>query len=152
MRGRLSGLMVTVAAAAVCVGVSVVGISVSITRASAQAPAASAAASAQALKTPWGEPDLQGIWTDETDTPFQRSPKFANQEFFTEAQRAEFDRIRSDMRGRDTRGARGSERDVSGAYNNVWGALKRTSQRTSMVVDPPDGRIPAMTPDAQKIT
>jgi hypothetical protein len=120
--------------------------------ASAQAPATSGTASPSALKTPWGDPDLQGIWTDETDTPFQRSPKFANQEFFTEAQRAEFDRIRSDMRGRDTRGARGSERDVSGAYNNVWGALKRTGQRTSMVVDPPDGRIPAMTPDAQKST
>ena len=36
------------------------------------------------LKTPWGEPDLQGIWTDETDTPLQRSPKFANQEFKNE--------------------------------------------------------------------
>jgi hypothetical protein len=51
-----------------------------------------AEAQAQALKTPWGEPDLQGIWTDETDTPLQRSPKYASQEFFTEAQRAELDR------------------------------------------------------------
>ena len=56
--------------------------------AAAQAPAASAAAPAPALTTPWGEPDLQGIWTDETDTPLQRPPKYANQEFFTEAQRA----------------------------------------------------------------
>ena len=117
----------------------------------AQASPTSATASPPALKTPWGEPDLQGIWTDETDTPFQRSPKFANQEFFTEAQRAEFDRMRSDLRGRDNRGARGSERDVSGAYNTVWGALKRTGTRTSMIVDPPDGRIPAMTPEAQKV-
>jgi hypothetical protein len=127
------------------------GASLPVTIASAQAPATSGTAAPAALKTPWGDPDLQGIWTDETDTPFQRSPKFANQEFFTDAQRAEFDRIRSDLRGRDNRGARGSERDVSGAYNNVWGALKRTSARTSMVVDPPDGRIPAMTPEAQKI-
>jgi hypothetical protein len=128
------------------------GVALPVTTASAQAPATSGAAAQSSVKTPWGDPDLQGIWTDETDTPFQRSPKFANQEFFTEAQRAEFDRIRSDMRGRDNRGARGSERDVSGAYNNVWGALKRTSQRTSMIVDPPDGRIPAMTPEAQKAT
>ena len=54
---------------------------------SAKASAA-ASTSAAALKTPWGEPDLQGIWMDESDTPLQRSPKYANQEFFTEAQRA----------------------------------------------------------------
>ena len=50
-----------------------------------------APAPAAALKTPWGEPDLQGIWTDESDTPLQRPAKYANQEFFTEAQRAELD-------------------------------------------------------------
>src|SRR6202163_563995 len=48
-----------------------------------------------ALKTPWGEPDLQGIWTDEFDTPLQRPTKYADQEFFTEAQRAELDKERS---------------------------------------------------------
>jgi hypothetical protein len=141
MRDRFSVSTITVAIAAAAVGAV---ISVSITRTSAQAPAA-------ALKTPWGEPDLQGIWTAETDTPFQRSPKYANQEFFTEAQRAELDKERSALRGRDNRGERGSERDVSGAYNNVFGALKRTGARTSLIVDPPDGRIPAMTPEAQKI-
>jgi hypothetical protein len=111
------------------------------------APAASVEA---ALKTPWGDPDLQGIWTDENDTPFQRSPKYANREFFTDAERAEFDVLRSTMRGRDNRGARGSERDVSGAYNNEFGALKRTGRRTSMIADPPDGRIPAVVPEAQR--
>jgi hypothetical protein len=118
-----------------------------------EAPVASAegAAPAPALKTPWGEPDLQGIWTDETATPFQRSPKFANQEFFTEAQRAEFDKVRSILRGRDERAERGSESDVSGAYNAVWGGVKRTGTRTSMIVDPPDGRIPSLTPEAEKV-
>jgi hypothetical protein len=112
---------------------------------------AEGAAPAAALKTPWGEPNLQGIWTDETATPFQRSPKYANQEFFTEAQRAEFDKVRSTLRGRDERAERGSESDVSGAYNAVWGGLKRTGSRTSMIVDPPDGRIPSLTPEAEKI-
>ena len=105
-------------------------------------------ASAPAPRTAWGEPDLEGIWTTEEDTPFQRSSKYANREFFTAAERAEFDMLRSTLRGRDNRGDRGSERDVSGAYNNVFGALKRTGARTSLIVDPPDGRIPPLVPAA----
>src|SRR6202521_4224303 len=52
------------------------------------------------LKTPWGEPDLQGIWTDKFETPLQRPAKYADQEFFTEAQRAELDQVRSGMLNR----------------------------------------------------
>jgi len=115
---------------------------VSITGLSAQAPS---------LKTPWGEPDLQGIWTDESDTPLQRSPKFANQETFTEAQRAELDRERSNLMRRDRRVERGTELDVAGAYNAVFTSQKRTGARTSLIIDPPNGRIPPMTPEAQKL-
>jgi hypothetical protein len=104
-----------------------------------------------ALRTPWGEPDLQGIWTDENDTPFQRSLKYGDRKFFTDAERAELDTLRSTLRGRDNRGDRGSERDVSGAYNNVFGALKHTGARTSMIVDPPDGRMPPLIPETAKI-
>ena len=138
MRDRFSGSMITVVIAAAAVSAGIISLSTEHT--SAQAPAAAVTAPASALKTPWGEPDLQGIWTVETDTPFQRSPKYANQEFFTEAERAEFDRVRAALRGRDERGDRGSERDVSGAYNAVWGGRKRTGARTSLIVDPPDGR------------
>src|ERR1700758_3720287 len=65
---------------------------ISITPTSAQAPAASVTTPPAALKTPWGEPDLQGIWTTEFDVPLQRPAKYAGQEFFTEAQRAELDK------------------------------------------------------------
>jgi hypothetical protein len=118
-----------------------------------QAPAgpAKAPTTAPALKTPWGEPDLQGIWTDESDTPLQRSPKYANQEVFTEAQRAELDKERAALLGRDKRVERGTELDVAGAYNAVFLSLKHTGARTSMIVDPPDGRIPPRTAEAQKI-
>jgi hypothetical protein len=109
-----------------------------------------AGAWAQALKTPWGEPNLQGIWTDESDTPLQRSPKFANQEFFTDAQRADLDQERSALLRRDRRVERGTELDVAGAYNALFMTQKRTGARTSMITDPPNGRIPAMTPDAAK--
>jgi hypothetical protein len=135
-------LLQSIAASAVIVPMLVFLTSQGIT--AAQAPAA--------LKTPWGEPDLQGIWTDETNTPLQRPARFANQEFFTEEQRAELDRQRAAALGRDKRGERGSELDVSGAYNSEFNSVKRTGARTSMVVDPPDGRIPALTPEAQMIT
>jgi hypothetical protein len=136
----------------ITVAIAATAISVFIARASAQAPAgsATAAAPAMALKTPSGEPDLQGIWTVETDTPFQRLPKYADQEFFTEAQRAELDRARSELLGRDRRAERGTERDVSGSYNNVFVSMKRVGARTSLIIDPPNGRMPPLTPAAQK--
>src|SRR5262249_42562391 len=125
-------------------------ISLSVTATPAQAPVPSATSPSMpfTLKTPWGEPDLQGIWTDETDTPLQRPPKFANQEFFTAAQRAELDAARAAILDEDRRLERGSERDVAGAYNAVFLSVKRIGVRTSKIVDPPDGRIPPLTPEA----
>jgi hypothetical protein len=123
-----------------------------ITQAAAQAPPASRGAPAPTtLNTSWREPDLQGIWTDETDTLLQHPSKYADQEFFTEAQRAELDRERSEMLGRDKRGERGTEIDLAGAYNSAFVSWKRVGVRTSLIVDPPNGRIPPLTPEAQKI-
>jgi hypothetical protein len=103
-------------------------------------------ASEATLKTPWGEPDLQGIWTDEFETPLQRPAKYANQEFFTEAQRAELDQVRSGILNR-----RATERDANNGYNGaVFFSTKRTGARTSKIADPANGRIPALTPEAQK--
>src|SRR5262245_25782741 len=135
MRDRFSLLTTALGMATAVVGL------MSVTQLSAQAPA---------LKTSWGEPDLQGIWTDETDTPLQRSPRFANQEFYTEAQREELDRARAALLRRDRRVERGTELDVAGAYNAVFTSQKRTGVRTSLIIDPPNGRIPAMTPEAQQ--
>src|SRR5215475_13287812 len=132
MLDRFSGSTIMVAIAATAVGAVM---SVSIT-----------AASAQAVKTPWGEPDLQGIWTDEFDTPLQRPAKYATQEFFTEAQRAELDQSRAAVLGRFA-----TEREINGAYNGAtFFSTKRTGARTSKIVDPPNGRVPALTPEAQK--
>src|SRR5579871_396794 len=148
MDEKFSGSMITLAIAA-----AVAFISAPMLRAAAQAPAASGTTptGSPSLKTPWGEPDLQGIWTDETATPLQRPARYANQEVFTEAERAELDRVRSEVLGRERRAERGTERDVSGSYNNVFVSFKRTGTRTSLIVDPPNGRIPPLTPEAQKI-
>jgi hypothetical protein len=148
MRKKLSG---TVPMVAITVAVSA-AILTPISPAAAQAPSpgASPGTPVAAPKTAWGEPDLQGIWTDETDTPLQRPPKYANQEFFTEAQRAEIDKARSEILGRERRAERGTEQDVSGSYNNVFVSFKRSGARTSLIVDPPNGRMPPPTPAAQK--
>ena len=120
-----------------------------ITRTSAQAQVPIPTALSPVLKTPWGEPDLQGIWTDETDTPLQRPTKYATQEFFTEAQRAELDKTRAALAGKDKREERGTELDVTGSYNDVFRSRKHNGVRTSRIVDPPNGRIPPLTPEAQ---
>jgi hypothetical protein len=148
MSDWFSGSMTRFAIAAAA-GSAVISMSIPGTR--AQTPATSGAAPAAALTTSWGEPDLQGIWTDESDTPLQRPAKYANQEFFTEAQRAELDRLRSALPSRDKRAERGTEADVAGAYNAVFTPMKRTGARTSRIADPPNGRLPSLTPEAQKL-
>jgi hypothetical protein len=143
MRDRFSGRLVTVAIAAAAVGAAA---SVPVSRTSAQAPAVSGTA----LKTPWGEPDLQGIWTDEFDTPLQRPAKYADQEFFTQAQREEIDNERGAHFGGDPRQERGTAIDVGGAYNTVFLTVKHVGARTSLIVDPPNGLVPPQTPAAQR--
>jgi hypothetical protein len=83
--------------------------------------------------------------------PLQRPAKYANQEFFTEAQREELDKERAGLLGRDRRVERGTELDVAGAYNAVFMSKKQTGTRTSLIVDPPNGRIPPPMPAAEKI-
>jgi len=145
MRERTSALMIPIAVAATAAAISMFTV-----RASAQEPAASGTAPAPTLKTPWGEPDLQGIWTDENDTLLQRPAKYANEEFFTEAQREQLDRERSAVLARDGRAKRGTETDVTGGYSAVFLSVKRIGARTSLIVDPPNGRMPPLMPEAQR--
>src|SRR5262245_38280890 len=101
-------------------------------------------------KTASGHPDLQGIWLDEFQTPLERPAQYANREFLTEEERQQQDDERSGNIGRNRRVERGSQQDVAGAYNAVFTSAKPTGRRTSMVVDPPNGRIPALTPEMQE--
>ena len=126
---------------AIMVVIAAIPAASSIAPSAAQAPGPTAA-----LKTPWGEPDLQGIWTDEFDTPLQRPARYANQEFFTEAQRLELDNERSELLGR-----RATDRDFAGAYNlAAFTSSKHTGPRTSRIVDPPNGRVSPLTASAQQ--
>jgi hypothetical protein len=109
-----------------------------------------AAQTGPVAKTSWGEPDLQGIWTDEYQTPLQRPAAYAGREFFTDAEKAELERQRAALPGNESRSVKGTEADLAGAYNAVFQSRKHTGRRTSMIVDPPDGRIPPFTPEVQK--
>src|SRR5437764_3543524 len=141
MGNRFSGLLLR---AGIAVAPSAAS-AVSVTQTSAQAPAVSGVKTPP-MKTTWGEPDLQGIWTNECDTPLQRSAKYGNQEFFTEAQRSELDQARQGILDR-----RATERDVNNGYNGAaFFSMKRTGARPSRIVDPPNGRLPSLTPEAQK--
>lgn len=114
-------------------------------------PAKTPAASAAIPKTAWGQPSLDGIWLDEFDTPLERAAKYANREFFTDEERAALDAERAANAGRNERAEVGSRQDVAGAYNAVFTSVKRAGRRTSLVVDPPNGRIPALTARQQDL-
>src|SRR5262245_16049045 len=68
-----------------------------------QTAAGATAKAGPASKTPWGEPDLQGIWADQYQVPLQRPLKYANKEFFTPEEQAQIDRERAALQGREVR-------------------------------------------------
>jgi len=118
-------------------------------QAQAQTVAAKATAkSAETFKTPWGDPDLQGAWTNATTTPLQRPAKWAGKAVLTPQEIADLDK-ETDL-GTDKRPERGTDADVGGAYNRFWWDRGYSDGRTSLIYDPPDGRIPSLTPEAQK--
>lgn len=93
-----------------------------------------------------GKPDLQGVWTNKSITPFERPPELADKEFFTPEEAQEFARRASERGDRDNR--TNDVRDVLNAYNEFWwdsGSALLPNLRTSIVTDPPDGRIPPLT-------
>ena len=108
-----------------------------------------AAAQDTVRRTPWGDPDLEGIWTNATLTPLQRPPELAGKEFFTAEEAAQYRRTRIEQTNAD----RPLPPGQVGAYNDAFferGTSLVRSGRTSLVVDPPDGRIPELTADAQR--
>ena len=98
--------------------------------------------------TVWGHPNLEGIWLDVYSTPFERSREFGDRELATAEERAARDQARMGSQGRNVRGGDGRV-DVAGAYNAVYTSAKPAGPRTSLVVDPPDGRIPALTTETE---
>ena len=101
------------------------------------------------LRTPWGDPDLQGTWFVLADVPLERSAANAGKEFLTDAEVAAADEKKGLNPGRNARAANKAQ-DVSGAYNAVFNSVLKTGKRTSMIIDPPDGKIPPLVPGASQ--
>ena len=108
----------------------------------AQAPAGGAGEFA-APRTAWGDPDLQGRWTNTTTTPLERPADLEGREFLTEEERAARDEA-----GDVAREQRGIDPGTgeTGSYNNFWVERGVRMARTSLIVDPPEGRLPPLTP------
>ena len=94
-------------------------------------------------RTAWSDPDLQGRWTNTTTTPLERPADLAGREFLGEEERAARDE-EGDV-AREQRGAAAGTGDT-GSYNNFWVERGVRIARTSLIIDPPDGRLPPFTP------
>jgi hypothetical protein len=104
-------------------------------------------------RTPDGKPDLQGVWNYATVTPLERPKELANKEFLTPEEAEAFAKQTVESRDVDAnRSRQTATADVGSAYNNFWydrGSNTIGTRRTSLVIDPPDGRVPALTAEAQ---
>jgi hypothetical protein len=102
--------------------------------------------------TPDNQPDLQGIWSNATLTPLERPADLAGKQFFTPAEAAEYEKRARERNNGDRRDSTAAA-DLAVGYNDFWwdrGTKVVSTLRTSIIVDPPDGKIPPLTPDAQR--
>lgn len=113
--------------------------------ATARAPRAEGTASTWTKKTAWGDPDLQGFWNNSTVVPIQRDPKFGTRTTMTEE---EFKQIRDAAAAQAVQNEEAGDRVPNGPAG--WADRERQQHlMTSQLIDPPDGRMPAMTPAAK---
>jgi len=127
--------------------------------AQSSSPSRSAAGSSAVPRTPWGDPDLQGGWTSQSElgVPFERPKEFGTRQELTDEEFAKSsDRLRAE-RERDNAefDLETADRSNAGAVGSAtsppphWLERGNPSRRTSMVIDPPDGRVPEITADAR---
>jgi hypothetical protein len=97
-------------------------------------------------RTAWGDPDLQGVWTNTTTTSLERPADLADKPVLTDAEWKKRDAETAARVSLDAPLSRGNP----GAYNEFWMERGRLNNRTSLVIDPPDGKVPPLTDGARK--
>ena len=102
------------------------------------------------FRTAWGDPDLQGIWSYATITPLQRPTALAGREFLTPEEVAQQDRGEAVRASSERRAELTPDRDLALAYNQFWWDRGTSTGRTSLIVDPSNGRLPPLTPEAER--
>jgi len=103
-----------------------------------------------ALRTPDGRPDLQGTWDFAQLTPFERPGQYGEKSVLSDVEAEEFGQNRITQDNKDRRDGT-ADQDVARAYNDFWWDFgTRVAKQASLVVDPPNGRLPALTADGQK--
>ncbi|MCY4599082.1 MAG: hypothetical protein OXF27_04095, partial [Acidobacteria bacterium] len=110
-------------------------------------PAPVAAQDWSVPRTPWGVPDLQGVWDFRTVTPMERPDEFEGQEFLTEEEAAALE-----QQAVESQVDRPPRDGDLGTYNQFWmdfGTNIIGTRRTSLIIDPPDGKIPDLAPPAK---
>src|SRR3954453_17628060 len=101
-------------------------------------------------RTADSRPDLQATWDFAQLTPFERPSEFADKNTVTDEEAEEFAQRRVETSDKDRRDG-GAAADIERAYNDFWWDFgRRIARQPSLVVDPPDGRVPALVPTAQK--
>jgi hypothetical protein len=114
---------------------------------------AATGAGAQTPRTPWGDPDLQGTWSNATLTPLQRPAELKDKEFFTPEEAKAYVRQRLSAASGDENIEADREKGNVGSYNDAWmdrGNDIVPTRRTSLVIEPKNGRVPPFTPEAQR--
>jgi hypothetical protein len=102
-----------------------------------------------APQTPWGDPDLQGLWNFGTNTPLQRPLEWAGRERLTEEEVADANLEWATFATSARRSELTPEYDLSLNFNQFWWDLGTSTGRTSLIIDPADGRLPPRTPNRQ---
>ena len=101
-------------------------------------------------RTPDGQPDLQGIWSNATPTPLERPTSLAGKDILSESETAELAKQTAQARNTDRRDGKGTDTDLARAYNEFWWERGSVLSRTSLIVEPADGKLPSLTQEGQK--
>jgi hypothetical protein len=152
MHNRYQGILTASAGVVLLVGLSPVP-AVGQTPAS-DAKKSTAAQTYTAQRTADGQPDLQGVWNFSTPTSLERPNSLGDKAAYSDAELAKLLKevaplAEGGAADRDTRPAKGSVADVTLAYNEFWSERGRPLQRTSLITDPADGKLPALTAEAK---